>query len=241
LGLAPDTEVEFVTELYRGLLAAAGAFNVAVVGGDLTKSSRFFITVCLTGRADPGLTRRRSDAKEGDAILVTGSLGGSAAALKLLKEGKRPTRGAMNALYARHTRPTPRVAEAKAAAAAGARAMQDVSDGLLADLTHICEASGLGARIMLDRVPVFPIAGAAGFTPAEAKRLALTGGEDYELLLTAPVAKMHKVKTAVEEKTGTPVTMIGEMTGETSEVVVIGADGRPLKTNRRGYDHFPGS
>lgn len=241
LGLTPDTEVEFVTGLYRGLINAARAFDVAVVGGDLTKSNRFFITVSLTGRAEAGLTRRRSDARAGDAILVTGSLGGSAAALKLLKGGGRPTRGYSVALYARHNRPKPRVAEARAAARTGARAMQDVSDGLLADLAHICDASGLGARVMLAQVPVFPEAAKAGFTPAEAQRLALTGGEDYELLLTAPPAKVEAITGAVGKDTGTALTVIGEMAAGPGEIVIVGPDGCPLTMKRRGYDHFLGS
>ncbi len=238
LGLTPDAEVEFVAGVYHGLIDAAKAFGVAIVGGDMTKANRFFVTVALTGRAEAGLTRRRSDAKAGDAIMVTGSLGGSAAALKLLKEGAKPTRGWLAHLAARHTQPTPRVAEARAAAAAGARAMQDISDGLLADLTHICSASGLGASLDSMAVPVFPEAAKAGFKTQDAQRLAITGGEDYELLFTAPAAKVEAIKAAIAAVSDTPVTVVGEMAAGPAEVVVTGHAGKPMVMKRRGYDHF---
>ncbi len=238
LGLTAEAEVEFVAGVYHGLIDAAKAFGISIVGGDMTKSNRFFVTVALTGRAEAGLTRRRSDAKVGDAIMVTGSLGGSAAALKLLKEGAKPMRGWLAHLAARHTRPTPRITEARAAAAAGARAMQDISDGLLADLAHICSASGLGARLDSMAVPVFPEAAKAGFKAVDAQRLAITGGEDYELLFTAPPAKVDAIIAAIAQVGETPVTVVGTMFSGAAEVIVAGHEGKPMVMKRRGYDHF---
>lgn len=239
LGLNSDTDVEFITGLYKGITAAAQSRGVTVVGGDMTKSAKFFITISLIGRADARAVRLRSMAEAGDAILVTGNLGGSAAALKLLKEGFRPGRGMPQALYDKHMRPAPRVKEAGIAAAEGARAIQDISDGLVADLGHICEASGTGARIYLEKIPLFLNNRRMPRIPKPAaQKLALAGGEDYELIITAPIGKFHKIKAEVETQTGTKVTMIGDITDAPGEVLVIDADGAPVRRGKKGFDHF---
>ena len=239
LGLRPDLDVEYIKELYRGLLSAAGEYGVLVVGGDLTKSSKLFVTVALTGRTTPSAMRLRSYAKVGDAILLTGRVGGSAATLALIKAGKKPGRDYPRSLYNRHMRPVPRVAEAITAANAGARAIQDVSDGLIADLSHICRESGVGARVYLERVPVFSErTKVKGMSEEFIQKLALTGGEDYELLITAPVSHFHKIKAAVEEETGTDVTMIGEVTEQTGGIEIIDSHGRSVFKKQSGHDHF---
>lgn len=239
LGLNSETDVEFVTALYKGITAAAQSRGVTVVGGDMTKSTKFFITICLVGTAEARLVRMRDMAQAGDAVMVTGNLGGSAAALKLLKEGFRPGRGMPQALYDKHMRPAPRVKEAQIAAAEGAHAIQDISDGLVSDLGHICEASSKGARIYLDKIPLFLNNRRMPRIPKPAaQKLALAGGEDYELIITAPISRFHKIKFEIESQTGTKVTMIGEITDAAGEVIVLGAEGTPVKRGKRGFDHF---
>ena len=156
LGLPRDTDVEFIKDIYLGLLACAGTYGISIVGGDLTKATKFFITVGLTGHVSTDMVKLRSYAKPGDIVMITGAIGGAGAALKGLKAGARPGRGMPKSLFMRYARPTPRLAEGRMAAEAGAHAIQDISDGLLADLRHICRSSGYGARIRLDDVPVFP-------------------------------------------------------------------------------------
>jgi len=164
----PDTDLD---GLYRGIAEAAARWGCPVVGGDLTNAPTLVVTVAITGSL-PGPAILRSGARAGDGIWVSGALGSSAAGLRLLKAlGKNATGVAV----ASHRRPQPSVAAGLAARAAGATAMIDISDGLVADLGHVAEASGVGLEI--DRVPV-----GEGATEGEA----LAGGEDYVLAFTAP-------------------------------------------------------
>jgi thiamine-monophosphate kinase len=242
LGLPRDTDVEFIKDIYRGLLSCAGTYGGLIVGGDLTKSAKVFITVNLTGRASTDLIKLRSYAEPGDVVMVTGAVGGAGAALRGLKAGARPGRGMPRSLFMRYARPTPRLLEGSLAAGAGANAVQDISDGLLADLRHICRASGHGARIRLDDIPMFPEAAKLpGLSKASALRLALTGGEDYELIITAKPAAAAIVKAKVESNTKTPVTFIGEIVAGGTDVEVVDAEGRTVRQKRTGYEHFSGA
>lgn len=160
--------------LYEGIGAAARRWRCPVVGGDLANAPVLVVSVAVTGSAPAGGPGPvlRSGARPGDALFVTGPLGGSAAGLAALRAGRSDP--AAVALAARHRRPEARVEEGVAAAAAGATAMIDVSDGLGADLGHLADASAVGVE--LDHVPV-----ADGATEEEA----LGGGEDYELVFSA--------------------------------------------------------
>ncbi|MHB1929539.1 MAG: thiamine-phosphate kinase [Acidimicrobiales bacterium] len=155
--------------LYDGIAEAAETYTCPVVGGDLVASPVTVVTVAVTGTVD-GPPVLRSGARPGDGVWVTGALGASAAGLRQLRAGS-----ADPALASAHCRPRPLVAEGGAARRAGATAMIDVSDGFAADLWHVADASGIGFE--LDEVPI-----AAGATLEEA----LGGGEDYQLVFTAP-------------------------------------------------------
>ncbi len=241
LGLPRDTDVEFIKDIYRGLLDCGREYGATIVGGDLTKANKVFVTVGLTGHAATDLVKLRSYAEPGDIVMVTGDLGGAAAALKGLKAGARPGRGMPKSLFLRFARPTPRLEEGRIAAEAGAGAMQDISDGLLADLRHICQASGHGARIMLDDIPVFPEAvRLPGLSKASALNLAVTGGEDYELIITAEPAKARIIKAKVEVETATSVTFIGKIKEDGDEIEMIDAAGKKVLRKRAGYEHFNG-
>ncbi|MFA5867657.1 MAG: thiamine-phosphate kinase [Actinomycetota bacterium] len=241
LGLPRDTEVEFIKDIYRGLLDCGQEYGATIVGGDLTKANKIFITVSLTGHAGTDYVKLRSYAEPGDVVMVTGALGGAGAALKGLKAGARPGRGMPKSLFLRFARPTPRLAEGLTAAKEGAGAMQDISDGLLADLKHICQASGHGAKIRLNSIPVFPEASRLpGLSKASALRLALTGGEDYELIITANPAQANIIKAKVEVETNTQVSFIGEITEAGGGVEMIDEEGRAVVQRRTGYDHFTG-
>jgi thiamine-monophosphate kinase len=242
LGLPRDTELKLIKDIYRGLLDCAGAYGVSIVGGDLTKSQKVFVTVALTGHAPADTLRLRSYAEPGDIVMVTGTVGGASAALRGLKAGARPGRGMPRSLFMRYARPTPRLAEGRLAANAGAHAIQDISDGLLADLKHICTASGYGALIRLYDIPVFPEAARLpGLSRAGALRLALTGGEDYELIITAKPADVKSIQAKVEGDTKTKLTVIGEISGEGTAVDVVDENGRLVPQKKKGYEHFDGS
>lgn len=190
--------------LYRGISEATDEFGCPVVGGDLSGAPVLVVTVAVTGHC-PETPVLRSGARPGDEVWVTGPLGGSAAGLRVLRSGGDPA----GALARAHARPVPRLAEGRAARTAGATAMIDVSDGLVADLGHVAAASGVG--ISLDEVPV-----AEGATRQEA----LSGGEDFELVFCAPAG------ARVQEAFGSlrPPLRIGECTAGHSGVRLGGSD-----------------
>ena len=163
--------------LYDGLLAAATAYGCEVVGGDLTAAPTLTVSVAVTGTVD-GEPVLRSGARPGDTLMVTGPLGAAAAGLQLMKVGRI---GEAPDLELAHRRPRPRIAEGEVARRTGATAMIDISDGLASDVLHIAEASGVG--VVIEHVPV--AVGVARYGD-DAEAAALGGGEDYELLFSAP-------------------------------------------------------
>lgn len=238
LGLRPDLPAAGLLEMYAGMMEAHGRYGGALLGGDVVKSPTFFVTVALEAAApvrDGGeriLTR--DSARPGDLIAVTGQLGSSAGGLRLMMDGLESTMDEDTArhLLKAHNRPTPRVAEGAALAAAGVRAAMDVSDGLIADLTKLCEASGVGA--VLDRAHRTADAYLRLAFPNDWLELALTGGEDYELLFTAPPDVMENAVHALE----VPIHVIGKVLDGPPSVKVIGPDGRDINLAGGGWDHF---
>jgi thiamine-monophosphate kinase len=240
LALPPDTPVDALDGVYEGLGACASLFSVTVAGGDIVRSGEFAITVALAGEARTGadgapLLLRRSGGRAGDVVAVTGTLGGAAGGLRVLRE-HRPTSDAARALVERQVRPHARLHEANAAVDAGVRCGIDVSDGLVQDLGHVCEASGLDAEVWLDRLPVDP-ALREGF-PDDAAMMAATGGEDYELLLAAPEEIIERLSGEFE----IPLTVVGRLVDGASHTVrVLDADGLRVDVGAGGWDHFGGA
>jgi thiamine-monophosphate kinase len=231
LGLPADTEVEDVTTLYKGMIELGEQYGVAIAGGDMTLSKTLFISLTVTGSTCESLLRR-STARPGDLIAVTGYPGMSAAGLRLISDGATPT-AEDRPLRQAFLRPCPRLAEGNAILAAGGNAAIDISDGLVADLGHICQASEVGAHIDMESIPLHPAAREA--FPAQALDMALGGGEDYELLFTASAAIIDKVRA----KTSLPVSVIGEISADiTGQVQVLDSNGRPYVFDKAGWDHF---
>jgi thiamine-monophosphate kinase len=234
LCLPPATDVVAIEQLYEGLGTYAKMCAIHVVGGDIVRSGETAITVAVIGRADSAdgtpLLLRRDAAKPGNLIAVTGTLGDSAGGLRRLKEGAPPT----DALAARHLRPSARLAEGGLAVKVGLRCGIDVSDGLLQDIGHICERSKVGAVIRAADMPIGDELRAA--YPDDALRLAATGGEDYELVLTGP----EEMIARVNEELGDPLlTVIGEVVKDgTREVRLLDEAGKEIRFDRRGWDAF---
>ena len=193
----PDVDVSVVEGIYEGLLDASNAFGSVIAGGDTVGSSLgIVINVTQLGTVEPEMAAKRSGASAGDAIVVTNSLGDSRAGLELLlKLGLDEARRAGALLVERHLKPEPRVAEARAAVGTGmVRSMMDLSDGLAGDLVKLCAASGVGARVQSDRIPVSrELYLAAERLDADPVRLAAAGGEDYELLITCAAQDSSEV------------------------------------------------
>jgi thiamine-monophosphate kinase len=204
-----DTDLDL---LYRGVAEASTRYSCPVVGGDLANATALVVTVAITGTVD-GDPVRRAGAKAGDGIYLTGPVGLSAAGLRQLRGGVTANTAAVSA----HRRPLPVVAAGLAAKAGGATAMIDVSDGLCADLGHLADASGVGVAV--DEVPV-----GEGATLAEA----LTGGEDYVLVFTAPEEALVSAAFAGLR----PAVRIGWCTAEAAERTFAG---RPFPAG--GWQH----
>jgi thiamine-monophosphate kinase len=238
---APSSlEVAEIDALYDGLEEVARQHGVALVGGDTCAApAGIVLGLTVVGGVD-GEPVRRSGARPGDAILVTGALGASAAGLAALERGPGAAPPEHVAAASRaHRRPVPRVAEGRSIRASGAAtAMIDLSDGLATDLSHIGHESGVGAVVRLAAVPVAGAARAvAAALGADPLAWAVSGGEDYELLFTAGADRAAALAQAVAAATGTPVSIIGEIRPPAEGIRFLGADGRPVAV-RPGFDHF---
>jgi thiamine-monophosphate kinase len=228
LTLPKDTEASWVMELFGGMREACDEYALWLVGGDLSGGREMSIAITVTGEVAPGRAVLRSGARVGDLVAVTGALGGSAAGLRLTKMRKSPT-DAERALIRRHLRPPARVGEAGVLAGHGATAMIDVSDGLALDLTRVCRASGVGARLALVDVPIDREASLED---------ALGGGEDYELLVMLPdVGSFEGARAELADAFGVALTGIGTVVvGE--GVTAVGLDGVERPLDPAGWDHF---
>jgi thiamine-monophosphate kinase len=203
-------------ELVRGMEALAQTCATTIAGGDVVRGPALIVTVAVTGWADrEDELVGRDGARPGDLVGVTGELGGSEAGRLLLERGEREPAE----LIQRHLCPEPRLAEGRALAAAGATAMIDVSDGLATDAGHVAERSGVELRIRLADVPV---------APSVTAETAVSGGDDYELLVTVPPGRRADAEGAA------PLTWIGEV-AEGGGVVFLGPDG-PVE-GLSGYEH----
>ncbi len=245
LGLPHDLAVEFIDALYAGLRAEAETFGVDIVGGNIARSRLgVFIDIFLLGDAPRENILLRSGARAGDQILVTGTLGDAAAGVALMLERShaalQTTDEYAAIARARRDRPTPRVREGQLIGAAhAATAMLDISDGLASDLGHLCERSNVGARVLAEQLPIAE----ENRTFARAARgdefaFALYGGEDYELLFTAPPSHAHRLAARITRETGTRVSIIGEILPASAGRQLALPDGRVVTLEARGWDHF---
>jgi len=228
LGLPKDIPQKWVDGFLAGFTKLAKRFRVSLAGGDTGESrSGVVADVMVVGTAPKGKSVRRSGAKAGDFIYVTGVLGGSAATLERLRAGKMAVRQpAGRRRYDPHFYPEPRIALAqKLRALKIPSSMIDLSDGLSTDLSHICEESGIGAEIEVAQIPV-----ATGAT----LRQALHGGEDYELLFTASGKKRVPLSVA-----GASVCRIGKVTRDRKQMMWLRTpDGERMPMPVDGWEHF---
>lgn len=229
LSLPADDEAwmaGFVSGLFE-LLRPSGA---SLVGGDLTRGP-LSITIQATGLVPAGQALRRDGAQVGDLVCVTGDLGDAALGLSLWSGAVVPQDPELIYLRQRLTRPQPRYTMAKSLRGR-AHAGVDISDGLGADLGHLLDASGVGARIKAQALPV-----STAFTQhcldGQALALQLTGGDDYELCLTLPATELAFLQRELDCK----LSVIGEIVSEPG-LVVLNSNGQPLDIHDVGYDHF---
>lgn len=224
----PEIGPGWLDEFMDAFLALAGRHHVALVGGD-TCAGPLSLTVTALGVVEPGRVLTRTGARPGDLVVVSGTLGDAALAVQQLENGETPHPEALAALL----RPQPRVALG-ARLAGVASAVIDISDGLLADLGHVAQASGCGAEIELERLPCS--AGLAALPEARRWPLLLAGGDAYELCFTLPEERSGRLD-ALRDELGTALTVVGRM-DEGEAVRCRAGDGTLYTCDRTGYDHF---
>ena len=207
----PESSVELADGIFKGMKSAADKFGINIVGGDVSKARNIFIDVSMAGEVEKKNLVTRSGARTGDVIMVTGAIGGS--------------------IRGRHLDFIPRVAEARGLVKKfKINSMIDVSDGFLLDLGRILEASGKGARIYKNLIPISP--------DAADPDSALTDGEDFELLFTMSVQEARRFLRTEYAKMQTPVTIIGEVTDKVHGYKIVGKGGKETPVLLKGYEHF---
>jgi thiamine-monophosphate kinase len=243
IALPADIEAPWVVELYGGMREACLEHALSLVGGDTNRGDVLVLSVTVVGEVAPGRAVHRSGARAGDAIVVTGELGAAAGGLALSRAGATTTAEVLSSPWGRRladalARPVARVGEGQTLARCGATAMMDLSDGLAKDLSRLCVASGVGARLDLAAIPVSTAlrdaAPSLGVDPLE---LALGGGEDYELLATLGPDGVERATEELRERFGVPLTVVGAVV-EGTGVTGTSADGRETVLRPSGWDHF---
>ena len=245
IALPPRIEVGWVERFIGGFRELSARWGVPLLGGDTSASpDKLFINVTVLGECPHGAAVQRSGARPGDLICVTGPLGDSGGGLKLVlervgREGGAGS-GAEQILISRHYRPMPRVDEGMALAAAGVHSMMDISDGIASDLRHILKASGVNAAIDLPAVPLSDelreVCAAHGWDAVE---LAVSGGEDYELLFTVAPDGLESARAALDGRlyvTGEILPPSGSARESKAPGEIIWRGG--AKSDYQGFTHF---
>ncbi len=227
----PELNQSWLEPFSRGLEAALSEYNVALIGGDTTRGP-LSITITIMGTAPDGQAIRRNGAKPGDVILVSGVLGAAALAVQLFSQNDLPQHD-RDELMRKLLRPKPRVDLVSILRFYASSAI-DISDGLSADLNHICVASGVGACLTKNLIPIHRLLNK--YLPERAVDLALTGGDDYELCFTVPAASLDAAMKALDKANLVcyPVGTIEEQHGLRMKL----ADNTYEQLKPRGYSHF---
>lgn len=239
LSLPPKTEIRFLDRLYSGICARAKQYGVALAGGNLSRSGEISITTAVVGEGPKRDVVHRKGAVAGDIIYVTGEPGEAALGLAELERAglEKARRGPFRASVMRHLDPMPRLEAGRALAKERlATAMIDISDGLLLDLRRLCAASGVGAAVEIEKLPLSRGLSRYGKAGGDWASLALCGGEDYELLFSARRKDAGRIER-LSERLGLRMTAIGAVT-KGARVCALGPDGRELAPKKEGFLHF---
>jgi thiamine-monophosphate kinase len=229
----PSVDHAWLGAFAKGFFDLAEEFNVSLVGGDTTRGP-LSLTVTIMGEVPAGAALRRSGAKAGNDIWVSGHLGDAALAVAHRHGRLKLEEADYNEAVMRLYEPMPRVQLGQALRGLATAAI-DISDGLLGDLGHICRLSGVGATVELDRIPISSIA--AKHVKSDAGRTAIVaGGDDYELCFTANPNSRESIDD-LQQMLGVELTRIGQVR-RGKGVSLLGPDNKAVKVDGRGYDHF---
>jgi thiamine-monophosphate kinase len=237
LALPADWTEPWLRRFAAGLAADQKAYGISLLGGDTSRASGgLTISVTAVGRLPKGTMPRRSGAKPGDAVFVSGTIGDGALGLRVRAGSLMAPPRAAKFLARRYLVPEPRLALAPVVRRFAASAM-DVSDGLVGDLAHICEVSGVTARIDAAAVPLSPAARTALAADRALLSAILNGGDDYEILATVPARRAGDYAAAAATA-GVPVARIGEILRGEGPPVVLDEAGRSIALSAPSHTHF---
>lgn len=242
LGIPENSSLKNIISLFNGICKCSSRYNVEVVGGDTVSSPcGLVINIALVGEISNKNNKAalRSSARNKDKILVTGTLGDSAAGLKIA-EKKKYYANYLKKLTRKFQMPVPRINESKVIMRSKrVHSMIDISDGLANEINHICRLSSTGAGIYEEKIPISAeLLKFCSNSRKTALKYALFGGEDYELLFTVPARYADDVVSAVGKKTGTNVTVIGDITDKFNKVKLIDSKDNTRDLKPEGYEHF---
>jgi thiamine-monophosphate kinase len=241
LGLKAETLVQDVEDMYRGFVSELNPFDASIIGGNLTKSGNgTFIDITLIGEVEQGKAVRRSGARPGDVILVTGYPGQAAAGLQILLQTPDDPAVRENPLVRIFNNPSHRARVGATIAKAGyATAAIDTSDGFLGDLGHICEESGVGAELVKEKLPLSEdLREAALLLGRDPYALFLGESDDYELVITCKPQDVDPLRSLVSRCSAVPVTEVGQITEASHEMTLVHSDGSRRPVTVSGWDHF---
>jgi thiamine-monophosphate kinase len=240
IAVPQSAPLEILQGIYQGMKETCRNYGFNILGGDTSASrDRLMINVALIGEVPQKEILYRNRAEKGDKIYVSGPLGDSAAGLKMLKGEMKPSGGNQGYFIKAHQLPQPEITFGRGIARSGlANAMIDISDGLVADLGHICQTSGLGARIYQESIPLSEeLKKLSTEVNFDAYELALYGGEDYKLLFTVPAEKASLLEEQFKDGQNGHLYPLGEIiTG--NEIRMVLEEGREKVLTIKGYNHF---
>ena len=240
LGLPGDYAEEWLTEFMAGFLGRLAEFDTLLVGGDTVRSPQgTLLSVTVLGEVAESEVLLRSTAQVGDLVLVSGPLGEAAAGLELCRRGSHlPDEGRWSRPLAAHLDPAPEIGLGRVLAESGlVSAMMDISDGLATDLANLCRESGVGGEVDSASLPIFQeTRQAAAFLAADAQAWALSGGEDYRLLLTVSAVKLEALLAFVRQELGRELYPVGRIVAEPGVRLRDGDTSREISD--LGFDHF---
>jgi len=224
----PAADAGWLDGFAQGMARLAGESGIFLAGGDVTSGP---LNICVTamGLVEPGQALTRSGARPGDLVVVSGRPGAAAHALQLMHSGERPDDTERAAL----DYPVPRLALGRALRGLATSCI-DLSDGLLADLGHLLEGAGVGAKLELQSLPCPP--SMSSMPPQDRWPLQLSGGDDYELCFTVPPSERYRLE-GLARSSGVEVTVIGEITGDRG-LIARQPDGATYRPRKSGYEHF---
>jgi len=229
----PEVDETWLDEFAAGLYELTQYYSVELIGGDTVKGP-MALTITAQGFIPPGSELTRSNAKPGDWVYVTGTLGDAGAGLDILKNALNVSGEAKDVLINRHYFPTPRVAVGTAIRRIATSCI-DISDGLLSDLKHILKASECGAKIHVDRLPLSRALTSA-VSPEQAIEYALSAGDDYELIFTVGEEQRGSLETSLAS-TNVKATCIGQLTGQAGVLSLMHNNEKFTPQNPSGYEH----